>query len=218
MSIEKLIDSSKEIFKLDKDILSFKINLSNSSSSEKIAIDEIEINVTNLTDNYLAFQTKTTKKVIYAVNPPYCIIAPNENKKIKIIMYNVPGEEIDSKDHKFKFEGFIILENEKDKDAKTLFNEYAKKGNKVVGNIEKRKVKFIFENNKISLEEEKVENLQEEKIIQSKKENNKIDKENEIKKDKNLGKELKNNNTSNYLFLGGGVLVLLIIAFYFIKK
>ena len=36
-----------------------------------------------------------------------------------------------------------ILESEKDSEAKQLFNEYVKKGNTVVGNIQKRSVQFL---------------------------------------------------------------------------
>ena len=144
MSLESLMDTSKEIFKLDKEILTFKINSKNlEESSEPISIAGEEILVTNLTENYLAFQIKTTKSKMYAANPSYCIISPNEEKKINIILYKVFGEKLDPKKHKFRFEGIVILENEKEKDAKDLINEYIKKGNKIIGNIQKRSVKYV---------------------------------------------------------------------------
>ena len=143
MSIDKLMDTSKEIFKLDKMILSFKLDENKmKSTKEREAISEEEIIITNLTSDYLAFKTMTTKRTIYSVDPSYCIIPPKADQKLKILLYNIPGEKLEPKGHKFRFEGFTILESEKDSDAKVLFNEYIKKGNTVVGNILKRSVQF----------------------------------------------------------------------------
>ena len=146
MSIEKLLDTPKEIFKLDKEILSFKVDENKIKSiKEKEAICEEEIIITNLTSDYLAFKTMTTKRTIYSVDPSYCIIPPKADQKLKIQLYNIPGEKLEPKGHKFRFEGFTILESEKDSDAKVLFNEYIKKGNTLVGNILKRNVQFAHE-------------------------------------------------------------------------
>ena len=152
-----IMDVSKEIFKLNKDILLFKINPLNfnklSSYSSQHSPDHLqplseeEIIITNLTSEYLAFRIKTTKKENYAVNPTYCIISPNENKVINFLFYNKPGRRLDSKGHKFKFEGFIIPESRKNEDIKVLFNDYIKKGIKVVGNSQKRYVRFSEGNN-----------------------------------------------------------------------
>ena len=157
MSQDLIMDVSKEIFKLNKDILLFKIDPLNlnklSSYSSKHFSDHIkplseeEIIITNLTSEYLAFRVKTTKKENYAVNPTYCIISPNENKVISFLFYNKLGGKLDSKGHKFKFEGFIIPESRKNEDIKELFYDYIKKGNKVVGNSQKRYVRFSEGNN-----------------------------------------------------------------------
>ena len=145
MSSELKIDNSKEVFKLDKEILSFNINLGNLSEQEPIKSSlksENEIKITNLTDDYLAFRTKTTKKIYYNVQPIYCILPPKETKTIKITFFLKEGEIPKLSGHKFKFEGFVISESEKDKDAKDLFNDYLNKGESVVGNSQKTFVQF----------------------------------------------------------------------------
>ena len=160
MSHELIMDLSKEIFKLDKDILTFEIGpsieskLSMSSlshhSTDLKPLSEEELCVTNLTSDYLAFRTKTTKKEYYSVNPTYFILPPNGNQIIKFLFYNQSGKEVDPKGHKFRFEGFVILESEKDEDLKELFQKYIKSGKKVVGNVAKRYVKIIKENEVLS--------------------------------------------------------------------
>ena len=53
MSLETLMDSSQEIFQLNKDIISFKINKKDlKANDEPISISEDEIKVTNI--NYLS--------------------------------------------------------------------------------------------------------------------------------------------------------------------
>ena len=155
MSQELVMDMSKEIFTLDKDILVFKINSSNLSklsshsslhSNDSQPLSEENVTVTNLTSDYLAVRTKTTKKDKYAVNPLYCVIPPKSTKVLNFIYYNKIGEKNDPKGHKFKFEGFIIQENQKDEDIKKLFHDYIKNGTKVVGNAHKRYVRFSEEN------------------------------------------------------------------------
>ena len=160
MSHELIMDLSKEIFKLDKDILTFEIGpsieskLSMSSlshhSTDLKPLSEEELCVTNLTSDYLAFRTKTTKKEYYSVNPTYFILPPNGNQIIKFLFYNQSGKDVDPKGHKFRFEGFVINESEKDEDLKELFKNYIKSGKKVVGNIAKRYVKIIKENQILS--------------------------------------------------------------------
>ena len=195
MSLDKVMDTSKEIFKLDKKILSFKIDENKmKSTKEKEALSEEEIVITNLTSDYLAFKTKTTKKTIYSVDPSYCIIPPKGDQKLKIILYNFPGEKLDPKGHKFRFEGFTILESEKDSDPKVLFNEYTQNGNTVVGNIQKRNVQFYNVNEAIEKEE---------KLKKENNENKENDKDNiKIKEgnDKNLNAQ--NKDMSIYLFIG----------------
>ena len=158
MSQELVMDMSKEIFTLDKDILVFKINPSNLSklsshsslhSNDSQALSEENVTVTNLTSDYLAIRTKTTKKEKYAVNPLYSVIPPNGTKVLNFTYYNKIGEKNDPKGHKFKFEGFIIQENQKDEDIKKLFHDYIKNGTKVVGNAYKRYVRFSEEDDGI---------------------------------------------------------------------
>ena len=60
----------------------------------------------------MALRVKSTKETIYSVDPSHFILSPNEIKKIKIIVYKVSGE-MDTKDHKFRLDGFVIKENEK---------------------------------------------------------------------------------------------------------
>ena len=188
MSIDKIMDTSKEIFKLNKEILSFKLDENKvKSTKEKEAISEEEVIITNLTSDYLAFKTQTTKKTIYSVDPSYCIIPPNSEQKLKIVLYNFPGEKLEPKGHKFRFEGFTILESEKDSEAKVLFNEYLKKGNTVVGNILKRSVQFT---------------------------NEKENKDND--KNKIESKDFPNKNMNIYLFIG--VLLFSVIIGYFMFK
>lgn len=155
MSKDLIMDQSKEIFKIDKDVLSFRINYSNlsklsslsSSSSKQLQpLSEEQILITNLTSEYLAFRTKTTKKELYIVNPTFCIISPNGTQVLNFIFHNKPGDKLDPKNHKFKFQGFIIPESKKDLDTKELIKEYIQKGEKVVGNEKKCHVKFLEEN------------------------------------------------------------------------
>jgi hypothetical protein len=56
-------------------------------------------------------------------------------------------EEVNEKGHKFKFEGFVIKESEKNKNIKNIFADYIKSGTKVRGNVVKKYVKFIDDNN-----------------------------------------------------------------------
>ena len=156
MSHELMMDESKEIFSLDKEILLFKIDqlslnklssqLSSNNNNHIQALSEQDINITNLTSEYIAFRTKTTKKGNYSVNPIYCIIPPNSTQSLNIIFYDKPGVKLNSKGHKFKFEGFIIPESQKNQELKDLFNEYIRKGIKVKGNVQKRIVQFSDKN------------------------------------------------------------------------
>ena len=149
MSSELKLDNSKELFKLNKDVLSFKLSPEYLSEQEPvkstITVDN-EISVKNLTDDYIAFRIKTTKKYYYCVKPIYCIIPPKEFQIIKITFLLNQGEIPKLHGHKFKFEAFIIPENEKDKDPKDMFREYSEKGESLVGNSQKTFVQFINEN------------------------------------------------------------------------
>ena len=149
------MDVSKEIFILNKEILLFKINSNQSilsshsslHSSDLKPLSEENITVTNITSEYIAFRAKTTKKDNYTVNPTYCVIPPNQSQVLNIILYNKSHGKLDSKGHKFKFEGFIIPESKKNEIVKNLFQDYIQQGIKVVGNSQKRYVQFLEENN-----------------------------------------------------------------------
>lgn len=123
----------RELFSIDVDVLSFKIYLDNNNySSESSCI------ITNLTDDYIAFRTKTTKKEDYAVKPTHAILMPKASTKI---VFNKHSLDLDPTGHKFKFDAIVISESDKDKDIKSLFEEARTK------NVEtyslKRGVEFI---------------------------------------------------------------------------
>lgn len=148
-----LIDNSENVFKIDKDVLLFRINSNrlkdfvSHSSGHPVAISETELFVTNLTSEYLAFRTKTTKKQNYAVNPTYCVLAPGVTQKIEIAFYTSQGEKVDEKGHKFKFEGFIISQSKNNSNPKDIFSEYIQRREQVKGQTEKLLVKYIEDNN-----------------------------------------------------------------------
>ena len=157
MSKDLILDVSKEIIKLDKTELNFTINsemISKLSSLTSHSIHlkpltETEITATNLTSEYVAFRVKTTKKENYTVQPNHCIINPNGTQIIKIIYFDKPGHKIKSKEHKFRFEGIIIPENQKNDNLKELFKNYIEKEIKVQGNSFRLLAKFTQEENVI---------------------------------------------------------------------
>lgn len=150
-----IMDVSKEIFKLDKDILTFIINPSSISrlsslsthSSQYKPLSDIELTVKNLTSDYIVFRAKTTKKTNFTIQPTYSLLNPNSDLKMTIKYYNELGSKLSNyKENKFRFEGFIITEKEKDLDIKGLFNDYTLKKIKVIGNRIKLYGKIIEEN------------------------------------------------------------------------
>ena len=151
MSDLNIVDSSIKLFSLDKPKLVFKINPNNNtnptnvsnSSHNPINLGKTSIIVNNLSSEYLAFRTKTTKKQYYSVYPSYCIIPPNDNTKIDFNYFIKEGEKVSEKGHKFRFESFVIPPEEKDKDPRGLFNTYISKKIPVKGTIIKSDVKFI---------------------------------------------------------------------------
>jgi hypothetical protein len=237
MSLETLMDSSQEIFQLNKDIISFKINKKDlKANDEPISISEDEIKVTNITNDYIAFLIKTNKKKTYAVDPSHCIIGPKEIKTLIFTLYNIKGEELDPKKHKFRFEGFIIPENEKNIEAKDLFNSYISDGKKIIGNLKKLNVKYIYEeekedqnikydesqniqNIKNMKKEEKTKSIQ--NISEQNKEQNIIDNDNTYNKLKdNEGKEETKKQQkvkNNYYKIIGFFIVFLFIFFCILK-
>lgn len=152
MSTELLLDSSIPIIKLNKPILTFRINTNsinnqkNNSSEDLILIGECEINVTNITSNNVALRVRTTKKKLYTVEPNFCTLLPNSAIKIIISAYSHRNDEINSKGHKFRFEGIIIPKNLIGSDTKEIFAELTKNQRQVKGNSIKRVVEFITDN------------------------------------------------------------------------
>lgn len=180
------MDTSKEIFKIDKDIFTFNINSEKiktaSSSSHPTIISEEKLVITNTTNNHLSFRIKTTKKLFYTVNPSYFNISPKSSKTVHILFYFVPGNEVNSTGHKFKIEGFIITDDEKDKDAKELFSYYSKSKIGVEGNTQKRFVKLIYDNeNENSAKNEEDNSLLKDKISMANSEYSIVQEHNEEK-------------------------------------
>ena len=123
----------RELFSIDVDVLSFKIYLDNNNyCSESSCV------ITNLTDDYIAFRTKTTKKEDYAVRPTHAILMPKASTKI---VFNKHSVDLDPTGHKFKFEAIVIAQSDKDKDIKSLFDEARTKSTETYSL--KRGVEFI---------------------------------------------------------------------------
>ena len=136
MSELNIVDSSVELFSMDKKVITFQINHNNKqdisenninasiSSHQTIKLGKTSLIVTNLTSEYISLRTKTTKKKNYFVYPSYCNISPNSQQKLDFNYFVKEGEEVSNVGHKFKFEGFIISPEEKDQESKMLFNKY----------------------------------------------------------------------------------------------
>ena len=193
MSNELKLDASSQILKSENKDLIFRIN-KNKSNSQKLDLkSECHIKIENISSNYVALRVRTTKKYSYAVYPIYAIIKPNSFINIKIIYHSNPNEAISSVGHKFRFEGFIIDEKEKNcKDILGLFQQYIK-GKKVVkGNIIKKNVIFSFdENNPKNLKENKFN------LNNQKNSNSNINLNNQSISNINLPKGNVNNNMSD---------------------
>ena len=198
MSKDLIMDVSKELFKLDKTELNFTINSAmisklSSSSSHSVhlkPLSETEVTVTNITSEYIALRTKTTKKENYSVHPTYCVLSPNGIQIIKIIYYDKPGHKINNKEHKFRFEGIVISEEQKNEPLKELFQDYANKGIKVQGNSYKLYAKFTQEENII----ENIDN----NLSNSNSNNNKLDVIKEEEKEKEIIRTSTMSNASVY--------------------
>jgi hypothetical protein len=152
---EIIMDSSSPIFTLDKQVLQFKINpriysqnIENNSDINNLPPASVcTLIVTNLTDNYIAFRSKTTKKELYVVNPPYVIIEPNKNQTIIMKFYMKTRRLPSGEKHKFKFEGIVIDESDINKPPKQIFDQVIRNNIKVKGNTCKCNVEFIEDNN-----------------------------------------------------------------------
>ena len=171
MSELNIIDSSKNLFSIDKKVIVFEINnekkntlsnininISNTSSHYALYISHTSIIVTNLTSEYLSLRTKTTKKKNYNVYPSYCILSPNSEKKIDFKYFINEGEKISNSGHKFKFEGFIISNEEKDIDSKILFNKYISQKIPVKASLIKASVEFIEKENNTEINDININN------------------------------------------------------------
>lgn len=150
MSDLNVIDSSVQLFSIDKPIIVFQINPNNNinvnisnSSHNPVNMGQTFLTVTNLSSEYLAFRTKTTKKKYYSVFPSYCIINPNDKQKIDFSYYIKEGEKVSNAGHKFRFEGFVITSDEKDQDPRLLFNKYISEKIPVKASLLKSGVNFI---------------------------------------------------------------------------
>lgn len=151
---ELQLDNSEDIFSIDKNTLVFPINTQAlkdektfNSNNQPSVVSEIKLQIKNLTNQYVAFRVKTTKKQNYAVNPTYTIISPNSTQTIEIAYYITYGEKIDEKGHKFKFEGFTINFSQKNLNPKDIFQEIVEKNESVHGSLKKLLVRFIEDNN-----------------------------------------------------------------------
>ena len=152
-----IIDTPIKLFSIDKPILVFQINkndINNNniihnnnnisiSSTNQIFLGQTSLIVNNLSSEYLSFRTKSTKKKYYSVYPSYCVISPNQKIKIDFRYFIKEGEQVSNEGHKFRFEAFVIPPEEKDKDAKLLFNTYISQKTPVKATIIKCGVKFI---------------------------------------------------------------------------
>lgn len=154
MSSQLMIEQVENLYQIEDDNIKFKINrnyinnlLSSNLFQNVNLISSSQIVVKNLSKEYVSVRAKTTKKQNYTVEPSYWILNPSEAKIINIYYYINKVEEINEKGNKFKFEGFIIKENEKDKNIKNIFADYIKSGTKVRGQVVKKNVKFIVDNN-----------------------------------------------------------------------
>ena len=162
MTSELKIDQSEKLFIIEdeEETIQFEINnnslnantedTSSSTIKNLILASQTTIKIRNLSNEYISFRVKTTKKKNYVVKPCYYILSPKEILNIKIMYYINPGESINSKGHKFKFEGFKIPNDEKKENPKKLFLDYITKGKNVKGTVIKKYASFIEEQNMIN--------------------------------------------------------------------
>ena len=229
MSNELKFESSTQVIKSNNSEIIFKLRKKETIIKEKgkeknnislkkgniIYVDETIVRVNNISNKYVALRVRTTKKNYYTVEPIYSIIKPNSFVNIKIFYHSNPDEKINLIGHKFKFEGFII--DDKDKNSKNIFNLFQQvinKSIKVKGNSITKYVKFIKENNESEKLIKECEEIRKEynTLIN---ELEKIKKQNEItiKDYFNVGKdliiEMKNNKFQKWLLF-----ILFILSIY----
>ena len=229
MSNELKFESSTQVIKSNNSEIIFKLRKKETIIKEKgkeknnislkkgniIYVDETIVRVNNISNKYVALRVRTTTKNYYTVEPIYSIIKPNSFVNIKIFYHSNPDEKINLIGHKFKFEGFII--DDKDKNSKNIFNLFQQvinKSIKVKGNSITKYVKFIKENNESEKQIKECEEMRKEyqSLIN---ELEKIKKQNEItiKDYFNVGKdliiEIKNNKFQKMLLF-----ILFILSIY----
>lgn len=152
---ELIIDSTTPpLIELSENILQFKINRKSLSEAKATLKDntsflssETFLTIKNLSSHNIAVRSRTTKKRLYSVSPIYFSLGPHSEKLLRILLYLNLKEDISSAGHKFKFDSFIITEEEKNRNIKQVFGEYAERGQPVKGTIFKREVEFIFDDN-----------------------------------------------------------------------
>ena len=229
MSNELKFESSTQVIKSNNNEIIFKLRKKETIIKEKgkeknnislkkgniIYVDETIVRVNNISNKYVALRVRTTKKNYYTVEPIYSIIKPNSFANIKIFYHSNPDEKINLIGHKFKFEGFII--DDKDKNSKNIFNLFQQVINKsiqVKGNSITKYVIFIKEYNESEKQIKECEEMRKEyqTLIN---ELEKIKKQNEItiKDYFNVGKDLiinlKNNKFQKWLLF-----ILFILSIY----
>ena len=151
MSSELKLDSSIQVIKSSNTDITIKIrkqqvNINEKEKNNLIYIGHDNIIIKNVSKEYVALRVRSTKKKYYKVEPIYSIIHPNSFVTIKIFYTSTEEEELTSLRHKFKFDGFII--EEKDKNCKNILGLFQnaisdnkiRKGNSIVKNV-----KFIYE-------------------------------------------------------------------------
>lgn len=140
------LQEDSSLYSIEPEILIFKLdtdNLLESNSNTSKISKQIELKIKNEVNKYLSFRIKTVKKLNYIITPSHCIIAPKEEKTIKIRFKRDEGEKLKLKSYRIQLEGFIISEEEKDENSKILFEEYKKNGAKVIGKIIQVRSKFL---------------------------------------------------------------------------
>ena len=136
-----IISPSELIFNLDTD------NISELSSNTTKISKEIETLIINKSNDYIVIKISTTKKNNFITSPSsYLILSPKEEKKLNIRFKRDEGEKLKLKPYKIQFEGFIITLEEKDLNAKELFNKYDKNKNIIKSNVIMAQTKFLDKN------------------------------------------------------------------------
>lgn len=156
MTSNIFFDNSSPIISINQPTLLFKINeqrlftqTEEISNNSLIPISQTEVFITNISPNYVAYRVKINRKKYYIVEPSHQVISPNSNIKIRVTFFYKPDEQFPPEGHRFLFEGVIIPNNMKYKDAKEIFEEITINKIEVEGNSIKKEVKFIFDNNYI---------------------------------------------------------------------